>query len=73
MINQADNQFRINGSEKPRLNENGGARMRVACEAGNPNDYEPPPDLNPAELGEENEKEKRLTRFATLSKSEKRF
>lgn len=47
--------------------------MRVSCEAGNPNDYEPPPDLNPAELGEENEKEKRLTRFATLSKSEKRF
>ena len=44
--------------------------MRVSVEAGNVRDYEPPPDLNPAELGEENEKEKRLTRFTTLSKKE---
>ena len=41
--------------------------MRVSCEAGTVPDYDPPVDLNPAELGEENEKEKRLTRLATAS------
>jgi len=48
--------------------------MRISCEDGNIADFEPPPDLNPAEVGEENEKEKRLKlRIATLRKIENDF